>query len=594
MKEGSLKKILITPLVVWASIMAGYSNAQEGFLQDLGWLTIRPGSEVDSQSSVGVTGNQSQANVSSSGGKAGLAANIGGYVNLVSTVQANTAGLNALSMRNSQVRVVQNQVQGFINAVGGAATVNAALISGGGSRKPLSDSQAIVTGNQAKDVSAIGANAAVLLGAGSLQLPGRAAANGILINESDVARSSFTSQQNNSQQISSIGGAALANALTAMRSDLKDIQTLQSGNIAKNVVAGGGKGGVGWGLAAQVDLSGVSGANAIAAANSKVKGARFQQLGNSATDVSSLGGSALSNSVNLTDYQGSDLTAYQATLTGNKAKGVNATGGSGTSMKGALGSVEMSSSALANAVSIQGGDIQGANNHTLVGNTAQDIDATGGAASANSVWLQNAKSVSSPVTLMGNLAQGVSTSGGSASVLAGAVGQFEMKGRALANSLAADRQSVLQDAPITLSANQAKGVQGYGGLSAAGSVLRKLQSTRVNSVGNQATDVRAAGFSGSAGGGLLFQTSQQSMALANSLGVFGSQVDSRSINLVGNTAAKLSAQGGKLVANSVSVENGDRGASQLSAAVNIVGNQSSEVSTGATSVPTFIRGVRAD
>jgi hypothetical protein len=134
-KGGNLKKILITPLVLLVSVTAGYSNAQEGFLHDMGWLTTRPGSEVDGQSSVGVTGNQSQAGISSSGGKAGVAANVGGYINLVSTVQANSAGLNALSMRSSQVKVVQNQVNGFVNAIGGAATANAAIVSGGQSRK---------------------------------------------------------------------------------------------------------------------------------------------------------------------------------------------------------------------------------------------------------------------------------------------------------------------------------------------------------------------------------------------------------------------------------------------------------------------------
>jgi hypothetical protein len=582
-----LKKILITSLVLLASLTAGHSNAQEGFFQDLGWLTTRPGSEVDGQSSVGVAGNQSKANISSSGGKAGVAANIGGYINLVSTVQANSAGLNALSMRSSQVKVVQNQVSGFINAVGGAATANSAIISGGQSRKSLSNSDIVVAGNQAKDISAFGAKGSVLLGAGSLQLPGRAVVNGILVNESDANRSKLTSYQNNGQQVSSLGGAALANAFTAMRSDLQDTQLVLAGNTAKNVQSGGGKGASGWGFVAEADLSGVSGANAVTVANSNVKGAQLSQFNNDARDVYSLGGSALANSFNLADYRGADLKAYQALHMGNKAENISAYGGSGSVLKGALASVELSSAALANAVSINGGDIQGATQHTLISNKANDVQATGGAAAANSVWLQSANSIRSPATLVGNSARGVSTSGGSASVLAGVVGEFEMKGRALANSLAVDKQSTLQDTPITLIGNQTNDVQGYGGLASAGSVLLsqgKLQNTQVTSVANQASDVRATGFAGSAGAGLLYQTSQQSMALANSLGVFGSQVDGRSISLVGNTANKLSAQGGKLVANSVSVENGDKGASVLSGAVNLVGNQSSQVSTGASSM----------
>jgi hypothetical protein len=578
---------MVVTVVLCGSLGTQRVDAQEGIRSDLGWLTNRPGSEMYGQSSAAVVNNKSLASILAAGGKASVGANIVGYVNMGSTVHVNNAGLEALSMRNSQVKVVQNQVTGFIHALGGAATANSAFISGGQSRKSLSDSNITVIDNKAKDISAFGNKASILLGAGSMQMPGRAVANGILVNESDASRSKLTSYKNEARQIISIGGAALANAFTAMRSDLQDIKFVQADNTAKNVQSGGAKGALGWGFVAAADLSGVSGANAVTTVNSNAKGVQLTQLKNEVAGVYSMGGSALANSFNLAEYRGSELASYQALQMGNKAENINAYGGSGSLLKGALASVELSSAALANSVSINGGDIQGTTRHTLINNKANDVQATGGAAAANSVWLQAATMVRSPATLVGNSARNVSTSGGSASVLSGAVGEFEMKGRALANSLAVDKQSTLQDAPVALITNQTKDVQGYGGLASAGSVLLgqgKLQNTRLMSVANKATGVRATGFSGSAGAGLLFQANQQSMALANSLGIFGSQVDSRSIGLYGNTAENLSAEGGKLVANSVSVESGDKGASQLSADVSMVGNKASNMSTGASSM----------
>jgi hypothetical protein len=96
--------------------------AQEAVLNGLGWLTARPGSEVDGRTRATVTDNRSPAEVSASGGKAGAGLGIAASAKLIATAQANTLGLSALKASNSQVSVLQNQVQGFVSAVGGAAT----------------------------------------------------------------------------------------------------------------------------------------------------------------------------------------------------------------------------------------------------------------------------------------------------------------------------------------------------------------------------------------------------------------------------------------------------------------------------------------
>lgn len=569
-----------------AAGMAPWAQAQEGVLHGLGWATSRPGSELDAGSRAMVTGNRAPARVSASGGKGGAGLGLAGSLELVSTAQANTVGLDALQIRGSQVHVLQNQVQGFVNAVGGAATANTVLVSGGAARRPLTDSRIVVSGNTAGNVEAIGGKGSLAMGAiGSLQLPGRATANGVLVNESDLRRTQIAGTGNTAHDVQSVGGAALANATTLARSHAEDLNVTQSGNTARNVRAGGGTGGVGGGFVAQADLTGVATANTFTAAGSQVRGARITQQGNDANGLWAMGGSALANTMNLADYQGSDLRQYQAVQTGNKASTVEASGGSGSLLKGALADVQMSASALANAISVQSGSIEGATQHVLSGNTADTVQAVGGAAAANSIWLQDSTTRQSHLTVTGNTALHIDTAGGRATIGGGAVGAFERNGRALANSVALDHQSSLQNAPVTVSGNTSRNVQGAGGLASAGSLLMsnaQVQNTTVRIAGNNADGVRASGFSNSVGGGLLYASKQDAIALANSLGVFDSRVDASAVSISGNRASQLSAQGGMLNANSVSIEKGDGSGSTLSAAVTLSGNTANQVSTGAS------------
>ncbi|MGK6307230.1 beta strand repeat-containing protein [Variovorax sp. DT-64] len=580
-------------LIAMAVLSAGFtlpqaSQAQEGVLHGLGWVTARPGSEVDGRSSMVATGNRAPAQVSASGGKAGAGLGVAGSAELISTAQANAIGLSALQVNNSQVGVLQNQVQGFVNAVGGAATANTVLLSGGTGRRPFADSRMLLSGNQTNNIEAIGAKGSIALGAiGSLQLPGRATANSVLADESDLRRAQMSLTGNRAEGVQSIGGAALANATTLARSTVEDLNIIQGTNSARDVRAGGGSGGVGGGLVASADLSGVAAANAFVAAGSQVKGARVTQQGNEVNGMWALGGSALANSMSLADYTGSELRQYQVLQSGNRAGKVEASGGSGSLLKGALADVTMSASALANSVSIQRGDVQGATQHTLTGNSADKVQAVGGAAAANSIWLQASIAQRSNVTISGNTASDIDTAGGGASIGGGAIGAFERNGRALANSLALDSNATLQNTPVTISGNTARGVQGSGGLSTANSALlseARMQNGTLSITGNTADNVRANGFEGSVGGGLLFSSKQNAMALVNSLGSFGSTVDAASIALSGNSGRDLSAQGGKLVANSVSVEKGEGGGSRLSASVAVSGNTAAQVSTGASAM----------
>ncbi|PZQ61412.1 MAG: hypothetical protein DI563_29065, partial [Variovorax paradoxus] len=132
-------------------------------------------------------------------------------------------------------------------------------------------------------------------------------ANGLLSDETDVRRARIDVMNNTAEGIASLGGAAIANGTTLARSNVEDLQTQQVRNTARNVRAGGGSGGAGWGAVAQADLTGVAAANAVTAAGSQLKGARITQQGNEVDGMSALGGSALANTVNLADYQGGDL-----------------------------------------------------------------------------------------------------------------------------------------------------------------------------------------------------------------------------------------------------------------------------------------------
>lgn len=562
--------------------------AQEAILNGLGWLTARPGSEVDSRTRATVTDNRAPAEVSASGGKAGAGLGVAASAKLIATAQANTLGLSALQASNSQVSVLQNQVQGFVSAVGGAATANTALLSGGTSRRPMTDSRVLVSGNRASNVESIGAEGTIGLGAvGSLQLPGRSTANSVLTDESDLRRVQISVTDNKADGVQSVGGAALANASTLARSNAEDLNIIQGNNTARDVRAGGGSGSVGAGFVAEADLTGVAAANSFAAAGSQLKGARITQQSNDVNGMWATGGSALGNSVSFGDYTGGDLRQYQALQTGNRATKIEAGGGSGSLLKGALAEVQASAAALANSISVQKGDLKGATQHTVTGNTANSVQAVGGAAAANSIWLQDSTASRSNVTVTGNTAQDINTAGGRATIGGGVVGDFERSGRAVANSLALDNRSTLDNVPVTITRNTARAVQGAGGLAAANSAMlsdARYKNSTLNLSGNTAENVRANGFSNSVGGGLVYSNKQSAIALANSLGVFGSDVEAPTVSITGNTARDLSAQGGLLIANSVSVEKGEGSGSRLSAPVTLTRNTATAISTGASSM----------
>ncbi|MCS4509691.1 beta strand repeat-containing protein [Xylophilus ampelinus] len=582
----ALKKTLPAMAILAGGTLAPPAQAQESVLNGLGWVTARPGSSVEA-SSVQSVGNRAPADVNASGAKASAGLGVAGSVELISTAQANTAGISALAVTGSRVLVLQNQAGGFVRAVGGAATANTALLAGGGARRPFADSRITVAGNRADNVEAIGGKGAVPLGAGSLQLPGRATANGVLMDETDTRRTEVSNLGNQARGIGSVGGAALANALTANRSTLEDLRLTQSGNRASDLQAGGGSMSSGWGMVAQTELAGVSAGNAVAVAGSRVQGTRIDQTGNTAEGSLAVGGSALANSVNLADYQGSELRQYRTVQSGNIARRVDAWGGTASVLKGALASSDNGAMALANTVSLRAGDLSGATEHLLSGNTADTVQATGGGAAANSVWLDDVRIRNSRVTLTGNTASGVDTAGGRGNIGGGVVGAFERRGRALANSLVLDQQTSLKDTPVVLAGNESRGVRGHGGLAAAGSVLAtqsQIERGNITLSGNRADGVSAQGYSGSLGAGLLFDSQQNAMALANTVGVFNSRTDARQLLVADNTARQLSSQGGKLNANSISVESGeDGGPSSLSASVLMSGNTATGVSSGAGS-----------
>lgn len=583
------KKTLASLIAVGFAAAAGVpAAAQEIVLHGPDWGKSSPGSEVKGDTRANAVGNRAPARITASGGKVSALAGMAASASVISTAQANTAGLSALNIDSTRIDVLQNQVQGFVNAVGGVASANSALISGGDGRRDLSNSRIRITNNTARDIDAYGGQGSLAAGAiASAQLPGRASGNSLLADQTDLRRLEFFSNRNTAQSLQSIGGAALANAVTASRSTVEDARISQTDNTGRNVRSGGGSGALGAGVLANMDLTGASGANAVMLSNSQLKGTRIDQQRNEADTLQSLGGTALANSFNLGDYQGAALQQYRATFTGNRAQDVTANGGEGSLLMGALADVKASAAALANSVSIQQGNVEGGTRHTLADNRAERVHAVGGAAAANSVWLQDSTVRGSNATLTRNVASDVSTSAGSASVGGGALLAFERNGRALANSLALDAQSTLDGTPVTLSDNEARSVRGSGGLAAANSALLNnatVRGGRVAITGNTARNVVSNGFSGNAAGGLLFSSEQNAMALANSLGVFGSTVDAPSVTLSDNTAADLSAQGGKLVANSVSVERGEGGSSTLSATTRVAGNTASQVSTGASSM----------
>ena len=122
-------------------------------------------------------------------------------VDLVGTAQANGIGLAAMDVRQSQVQVLGNQVTGFVNALGGAATANMVLAASATGSQPLTASRLLVQGNRAGEVEAFGAKSQVLLGVGSLQLPGRASANSVLLDATQVRNTDLVVTGNDAQRI---------------------------------------------------------------------------------------------------------------------------------------------------------------------------------------------------------------------------------------------------------------------------------------------------------------------------------------------------------------------------------------------------------
>ena len=560
---------------------------QDSLWSRLGWMTKSPGSEVDSQSHALVADNKTTAAVTSTGGSASLLANVAGLLKFKSNASANAIGLHSQDVRNSQLNVSGNQAQGSVKTLGGVATANGIELNGGDERKSLSDTKISVSDNRSNAVEAVGADADVALGLGSLQLQGRAMGNGVMANQSDVRQSRIDNTANLSTNIRALGGSTLGNALTVNQSTLAQATITQTGNQSADLLSGGGSAGLGYDRLANAKLVGVAAANSVVIANSEIKGANVLLDSNEARNFSAIGGAALGNSAQFSDYRGGSLSNYQARLVRNTASNVSANGGEGSVLGGALAGVKKWAVALANTLSVSQGQILGNTEHTLADNTARQVRADGGGAAANSIWLTQANMRSSPVDIVGNVADNVSTSGLKATVGGGVIGSFEQRGRALANSLVVDGHATLQQTYVRLSNNNSSSVQGYGGLAAAGSVRVNgaqagFSGSTVYLANNQANTVEGSGFANSLGGGALYSSSQDALALTNSLGVFDSRVDADQVLIADNKAEQLTARGGKLMANSVSVEGGDA-SSTLSARTSITGNTAQQVQTGAGS-----------
>ena len=409
-------------LLVSVTLAPASVNAQESMLAGLGWHKNSAGTQVDGGSRVQVQGNKSAGPVVSSGGKGSALANAGMRVDLAATAQANGIGLAAMDVRQSQVQVLGNQVTGFVHALGGAATANMVLAASATGVKPLAASRVSVLGNRAADVAAFGAKTEVLLGTGSLQMPGRATANSVLLDATELRNADVSLSGNEARRVTSIGGSALANALTAARSTLADSRILHTDNRAEDVRAGGGAGAVGRGTIAQVDLTGVAAANAVSLASSELRGAQLVLAGNQAAQVVATGGSALANSVSFTDHRLASSAGYQAGISDNTARNVQAWGGEGSILGGALADVRISASALANTISVTGGALADAPVHQVASNRASDVVATGGGAAGNSLWLDGATVRGGNVLIVGNAAETVRTAGGSGSIGGGGRG----------------------------------------------------------------------------------------------------------------------------------------------------------------------------
>lgn len=584
MQKTETAKAVILLMGVTVAVLAPLRGmAQESMLAGLGWHRNSPGTQLDGGSQLQVAGNRSAAQVSASGGKGSALANAGMMVDLAGTAQANSVGVAGMQLDQSSIRLLANEVHGFVNALGGAATANVALVASGEGVKPLASSSVVLQGNQAANVDAFGAKAQVLLGTGSLQMPGRATANGVLLDATEARELRAALQANNARNVTSIGGSALANALTAARSKLGNSDITQVGNEASEVRAGGGSAGLGRGTLAEVNLTGVAAANAVALASSELSDLRVTQSANRADRLMATGASALVNSLSFSDYRGG---RYELALAGNRASDVNAWGGEAQVLRGALADVRMSATALGNSVAVTRGELLANPSHSLTDNTVEAIAARGGAAVANSIWLDDARVTGGRMDLHANQARDVATTGASGSLAGGVVAAFERNGRALANSVAVDSGAAMDSAQVSLLSNEARGVNGHGGLAAANSLLvseGRAEKTRIALLGNRASDVTASGQSASAGAGVLYSATQTASALVNSLSLAGAQWEGDSLALMGNTGRNVVSRGGIAMANAVALENGDGSASQLSGGGVIAANTAEGVSSAASS-----------
>lgn len=564
--------------------LTGASFAHAGLLDDLGWFKSSQGSELRNSPAV-VAGNEAQGEVTSVGGSAGVLANIGARADMPGVAQASSVRLRSVDASGGIMGVLENRSRGLIRAIGGSALANSIDVDGAKGRRVLANNQLAVVDNRAEAIEAAGGKGSVGIGMVVADLTGQAMANTQMASDSDLRNNRLYLTSNVANRIHTFGGGSLANSLMVGKSTFERVTAWQDNNRAHDVDSGGGKGGIGFGHVASADLSGMSAANSVLAVDSSIRGAQLLQSDNRASKLSAMGGNTLANSLRFGKYQGGDLGQYQARITGNQATEMSTRGGSGKVLHGALAEVQATGSALANSVLVDRGQLQGGVRHTVQDNTATHVSAVGGAAAANSVWLSDATVKGGGATLTDNRASNISTSGGNVSAGGGLLADFQRRGRALANTLVAEAQALLDGARVRLAGNTSRNVQGYGGMAAAGSVMvtgsnGKLAGN-VQLSDNTAQKVSATGFKDSVGGGLAYSSTQNAATLANSVGVFDAQVDGGSrLQLANNTASRLDAQGGMINANSVTVEkNGTR----LAAPVTLVGNTATDMISGAGS-----------
>ncbi|WP_347485126.1 hypothetical protein ABFV80_003023 [Vandammella animalimorsus] len=585
------KTVVATACAAVCALAAWPVQAQENMLHGLGWVMEgNPGSSIRS-SAITVSGNRSAAKVEAVGLGGSLGFGLAGVLRLIATAQVNTIGLEAMDVGQSQLLVSGNRLSGPMTTLGGAASANSILISGQGERKRLQGSQVTVAGNEAGDVHAQGAELYALLGSASMQIPGRASANSVLLQSTDVENSEISNTQQRAQGVRSVGGSALANVLTASQSGLQQVRIQQHGNVASEVLASGASAALGYGALAQAKLEGAALANSIALAQTQLSHSRLHQQGNEARQIVGAGGGAMANSMALTQMDG-QVRNWHAVQQGNVAQRVGAFGGEGSVLMGALASVDNHASALANSINLDRTRLAGRNEHTQTGNDAQDVQARGGVALANSVWALQAQLDASSLTQQDNSAQQVRTNGGSVSALGGALGAAERSSRAGANSVVLADQAALKNMQVLQQGNQARGLDVRGGQAMANSVLAdqqaSLQDGQVLIEHNQAQELSTQGSQEQLAGGLLWKAQQDAVVLANSLAVVGSQWRSPQLALQANTAGQLHADGGSITANSVSLERGDGAGSALHAPVWLKGNTAIEVQTQAESSSTAI------